>query len=130
MPTRLLHMSQELEAWIDGTLVYDERKKGSRTAYEHLEQFFIEFRCEAEMHADLRRIMPTSKGVWAMHPPLLRVYGWVPEPHSFVAITACFEDEAKKDKSLPDDRRDLVLEFLKQHQVGDIVYGDFTHAFP
>jgi hypothetical protein len=131
MPIRLLHMSRELDGWIDGTLVYDERMMGRRTAYEHLEQFFIDFRCDEVWHAsELRRMIPNTSGVWSMHPPLLRVYGWVPEPHSFVAICAAFEADTKKDKTLNDKCRDRVLTFIDGHQVTDIVLGDFTHAFP
>jgi hypothetical protein len=130
MPIRPLHVTKELDNWIEGTLAYEKSVMASRTAYEHLEQFFIDFRCDTEMHADLRRMIPTKKGVWSMHPPLLRVYGWVPAPHSFIAVCAAFEADTKKDKTLNDACRAKVEDFIKHHQVTEIVYGDFTHAFP
>lgn len=130
MPIRLLHITQELEDWIDGELFQSGGKLAGRTAYEHLEQFFIDFRCDEVVHANLRRMMPTQKGIWKMHPPLIRVYGWVPKPHSFVGVCARLEADTKKDKSLNDKCRDEVSAFLSHHQVTDIVYGDFTDAFP
>lgn len=131
LPIRPLWVHRELLELIGNVLVYDDKLLGGRTADEHLEQFFIDFRCNSRIHADdLRRMMPTKEGVWSLHPPMLRVYGWVPRQHSFVAVWAEFEAATKADKTLNDRCRDRVLTFLKRHKITEIVYGDFTHAFP
>ncbi len=131
LPLRPLWLSQNLMAYVDGTLAYHIEQVALRTAYEHLEQFFVDFRCDERIHAtDLRRMLPTGKGVWSMHPPMLRVYGWVPRPHSMVAVCAEFEKATKSDPNLNDNCRNLVLGFIKQHHVTEIFYGDFRDAFP
>ncbi|MBN9086985.1 MAG: hypothetical protein J0J01_08765 [Reyranella sp.] len=130
LPIRPLHLTTELCDWIDGPLYEDKRKIGGRTLYEHLEQYFIEFRCDDVLHATLRRMMPNKKGVWKMHPPGLRVYGWVPAPHQFIAVCAALETDTHSDKTLNDKRREEVRDFIKKHHVTEIVYGDFLHAFP
>lgn len=131
LPIRRLYLCVELSEWIDGTLVYEKKLKAGRTAYEHLEQFFIDFRCNKSVHGgDLKRVLPTAKGTWKMHPPMLRVYGWVPEPHCFVAICAALEAETKKNKNLNDLCRNKVLDFIQQHKITSVLHGDFLNAFP
>lgn len=131
LPVRPLWMTQHLADWIDGTLVYDQRRAAGRTAYEHLEQFFVDFRCNPTIHADdLRRMVPTSSGVWTMRPALLRVYGWVPRTHAIVAVCAEFEADTKSNRRLNDGCRDLVLDFIRCHEVSEVLYGDFLDAFP
>jgi hypothetical protein len=130
LPIRPLHLTMELCNWIDGPLYQDKTKIGGRTLYEHLEQFFIEFRCDIQLHATLRRMMPNTKGIWKMHPPGLRVYGWVPAPHSYIAVCAAFSADTHSDKSLNGKYRDEVRDFIRQHHVTEILYGDFLHAFP
>src|SRR5260221_8152569 len=54
--------------------------------FDHLEQTFCDFRCSPRFTAgDLKRMMPTAKGIRTMRPPKLRIYGWCPKPHAFVA---------------------------------------------
>jgi hypothetical protein len=131
LPVRPLWLGTDLITYIDGTLVYCTEEAAGRTAYEHLEQFFVDFRCNERVHADdLRRMLPTGRGIWSMHPPLLRVYGWVPRQHSMVAIHAVFESATKSDSGLNDRCRNLVMEFIKRHNVSEIIYGDFRDAFP
>jgi hypothetical protein len=131
LAVRPLWLTRELITYIDGTLVYHTQKVAGRTAYEHLEQFFVDFRCNDRVHADdLRRMLPTGTGVWSMRPPMLRVYGWVPRPHSVVAVCAAFEQATKSDPALNDKCRNSVLEFIKRHGVTEIIYGDFRDAFP
>ncbi len=131
LPVRPLWLSQDLIAFVDGTLVYDTEEVAGRTAYEHLEQFFVDFRCDERLYTtDLHRMRPTIRGVWSMHPPMLRVYGWVPHPHSVVAVCAQFEKATKNDRNLNDKCRNSVLNFIKQHEVTEIFYGDVRDAFP
>jgi hypothetical protein len=131
LPVRPLWMTQDLVSYVDGTLVYYSQIVASRTASEHLEQFFIDFRCNVVIHADdLRRMRPTSAGVWSMHPPMLRVYGWVPRPHAMVAVHAELEDDTKRDPTLNDKCRARVLDFVRLHGITEIVVGDFLNAFP
>jgi hypothetical protein len=131
LPVRPLWMSQSLIEYLEDTLDYRPEKVASRTASEHLEQFFVDFRCNGRIHADdLRRMIPNRAGVWSMHPPMLRVYGWVPRHHAMIAVHAALESDTKNDPTLNDRCRDHVLEFIRRHGVTEIVYGDFRNAFP
>lgn len=61
---------------------------------------------------------------------MLRVYGWVPRRHCFVAVCAALEAETKKNRKLNDECRDKVVAFMKKHNVSEILYGVFPDAFP
>lgn len=75
--------------------------------------------------------MPNKHGIWKLHPPGLRIYGWCPAPRSFVAVTGALESETKTDKKLNDKKRDEVRAFIKLHDVGaHIVRGDILAIFP
>jgi hypothetical protein len=103
-----------------------------RTLFEHIEQMFCDFRCSERFSAgDLRRILPTKKGVWKMHPPRLRIYGWCPAPHSFVVVGGAFESDTKNDKKLNDKKRDDVLSFITANQLQQhVLIGDHLAIFP
>jgi hypothetical protein len=105
---------------------------GRRTLYEHLWQKFSDFRCsQRPSPGDLHTMMPTKKGIWKMHPPGLRVYGWCPGKHSFVAVTYALEGDTKTDKTLNDKKRDAVLKFIHQHGLAETVkYGGYLEVFP
>jgi hypothetical protein len=133
LPIRLLWVAYELWDWIDAQddLHATDLAIGGRTLFEHLEQLLCEFCCAPHFPAgDLRRMMPTAKGVWKMHPPKLRLYGWFPRPNSFVAVTAAREIETKTDKKLNDRKRDEVLGFIQKNQLQHlIVKGDPLAVF-
>lgn len=128
---RPLYVSRILIDWVDGTLVYHAAKVAGRYAHEHLEQFLIDFRCNEKIHhSDLKRMIPTGKGVWKMHPPMLRVFGWCPKPHCFVAVLGQLGDDTKEDSSLNDQCRDEVLNFIAKNGLNaEVEYGDFLDVF-
>jgi hypothetical protein len=133
-PIRPLWVAYELWDWIDGTddLHNVALGLGGRTLFEHTEQMFSDFRCSPRFFAgDLRRMMPTTKGIRKMHPPKLRIYGWCPAQHAFVAVTAAMEQDTKSDKTLNDKKRDYVLEFISLHKLEHtILRGDHSAVFP
>lgn len=66
-----------------------------------------------------------------MYPPKLRLYGWCPSPHSFVAINGALESDTKSDKTLNDKKRDEVLAFIKKYKLDETVLrGEFYEVFP
>lgn len=80
---------------------------------------------------DLKRMMPTSDGVWSLHSQGVRIYGWCPAEHAFVAVTAALESDTKADKSLNDAKRNDVLNFLTQQNLtSTVMYGDYLAVFP
>lgn len=133
-PLRLMWIVPELWEWAVATPeLHDARLGlGGRTLYEHLEQTFSDFRCADRFHAgDLRRMNPTKKGVWKMHPPRLRIYGWCPGKHMFAAAAYALESETKTNKKLNDKKRDEVLAFIKRHKLeATITRGDVLAVFP
>jgi hypothetical protein len=134
LPSRRLPVAPELFDWADGTPeLHDMRlAQGSRTLFEHLLQMFCEFRCCEHVHySDLKRMMPTSRGVWHMYPVGLRIYGWVPSPHAFIAITAALVQHTKDDRSLNNQKRGEVLAFARRHCLDHTIQmGDFLALFP
>ncbi|MBI1776463.1 MAG: hypothetical protein HYR63_14045 [Proteobacteria bacterium] len=135
-PIRPLYVTQGFIDWADGTPeLHDEGlKEGGRTLFEHLEQQLTAFRCDKKIHAgDLRRMMPTKKGVWHMYPPGLRIYGWCPAKHEFVAVTGALEADTKKPENsqLNDQKRKEVEGFIGAHRLqGTVLRGDFLAVFP
>jgi hypothetical protein len=134
LPIRRLWMALELWDWIDGKDELHDVASGvgGRTLFEHLEQMLCDFRCSPRFPAgDLRQMLPNKKGIRKMHPPKLRIYGWCPEPHAFVAVTPAFEADTKSDKELNDKKRDEVLSFIKTHKLEHLVLkGDNRAVFP
>jgi hypothetical protein len=134
LPVRPLWVTDGFVNWADDTVELHDKALGvgSRKLFEHLLQMLCDFRCgERHPTGDLRRVIPTSKGVWKLHPPKLRVYGWCPQQHAFVAITGALESDTKKDRSLNNKKRDEVLRFAKAHKVEHtILRGDISAIFP
>jgi len=119
--------------WFDKDELHDMALGvGRRTLFEHVEQMFCEFRCAPRFPAgDLRQMIPSKNGIRKLHPPKLRVYGWCPAPHSFVAVTAAFEADTKSNKKLNDQKRDEVLSFIKTNHLEALVLrGDNLAVFP
>jgi hypothetical protein len=131
-PVRELYVTPELLDRADDWIALHQVKVRNRTLFEHLLQAFCDFRCERHYHAgDLRRMMPTSKGVWSMHAPGLRIYGWCPRKHAFVAVTFATEKQTKSDKRLNDEMRKCVETFIKKNKLGaTVLRGDINENFP
>src|SRR4051794_18928911 len=103
LPIRPLHVTPELFNWAEAKpeLRDETLAVGRRTLFEHLTQMFSDFGCSQRPSAgDLRRMMPTARGIWSMHPVGLRVYGWCPAPSTFGAVPAALELETKQDRRL------------------------------
>jgi hypothetical protein len=133
-PIRQLWVNPELWDWVDRTpqLRSKRDRVGGRTLEEHLDQMFCDFRCSDPFPAgDLRRLMPNKHGVRSLHPPKLRIYGWCPGPHQFVAVTGALEAETKADKSLNDRKLKEVLRFIRRNQLErTVLLGDNRAIFP
>src|SRR3954465_6394968 len=85
LPIHPLYVAGTLFDWVAATADLQTQKIGRRTLFEHLEQTFCDFRCSARPPAgDLRRMTPTKHGIWKLHPPGLRVYGFAPSIRTFV----------------------------------------------
>jgi hypothetical protein len=129
-----LYAAPELFDWVAATPELHSPKfaVGRRTLAEHLEQTFCDFRCSERPPAgNLRRMTPTKHGIWKLHPPSLRVYGFCPNVRTFAAITAAQESETKKDKSLNDKKLDEVRKFIKDHDLSEtVIVGDILAVFP
>ena len=132
MPVRPLYVASELFDWVDSTDALYSKKRGQRTLYEHLEQALCDFRCSDRPPAgELRRVMPTKRGVWKICPPGLRIFGWCPAPHSFVAVTAAFADETHAETSLTDAKVRYVRAFIARYELDETIeYGDVNALFP
>lgn len=135
VPVRPLYVAPQLWDWIDNEARAHkiESSLGRRSRYEQMEIMFAEFRCgpRALGHAELKRMTPTANGVWKMHPPGLRVYGWCPSPHAFVAVKAAILEDVKADKKLSDSHRDDVLDFIQHAGLSSsIALGDYIALFP
>lgn len=107
---------------------------GRKTIGEHIELTLNDLRCSKRPAAgDLRRMMPNTDGIWKLHPPKARIYGWCPFPESFVAVTLALEADTK-DKSkgnVNNAKRDQVKEFIRTHGLGKyVVLGDILAIFP
>mgnify|MGYP006983099743 CR=1 FL=1 len=107
---------------------------GRRSIGEHIEAMFNDLRCaERPSAGDLRRMMPNKDGIWKLHPPGARVYGWCPFPESFVAVTLALEPDTK-DKSkgnVNNEKRNLVKQFIHTNKLEKyVVLGDILAIFP
>ncbi|MCW2227220.1 hypothetical protein [Bradyrhizobium elkanii] len=113
--------------------LHDEKiKLGGRTIGEHIEQGLRDFRCSERPGAgDLRRLLPNKYGVWKIHVPGARIYGWCPRARAFVAVGFAIEADTKTDKKLNDTKRDEVLSFIKTHKLDrSVIRGDILAIFP
>jgi len=131
-PVRPLYVTSELLAWADNTQRLHEVIIGGRTLFERMAQFLCDFRCSSDVHyGDIRRMLPTKAGVWRMYPPGLRIYGWCPGRHAFVAVPAAVEADTKRDRLLNDRKRDEVLRFAWSVRLTHtILTGDYLALFP
>jgi hypothetical protein len=134
LPIRPLWVAFELWDWIDGKDELHEMGLaiGRRTLFDHIEQTFCDFRCSPRFPAgDLKQMMPTKHGVRTMRPAKVRIYGWCPKQHAFVAVTGALEIDTKTDKTLNDKKRDEARNFIKTHKLEHtILRGDNLAVFP
>ena len=134
-PLRPLYIATQLFDWIDGTdELYVEnwsRRDGGRSMAEHLSQTFCDFRCAARpLVGDLNRVSPTSKGIWKIHSPGLRIFGWVPVEHAFVAVVPAFSDNVHGPNSTLTQAVADVVAFAKNNGLqGTIKRGDRSALF-
>jgi hypothetical protein len=134
LPERPLFVTPNFLDWADDTPQLHNTKLavGGRTLFEHLVLALCEFRCASHPHAgDLRRLMPTKKGLWKMHTQGLRLYGWCPGKHQLAIVTGALEFETKADKTLNGKKVQEVEAFIKKHNLsGTILRGDTLAVFP
>jgi hypothetical protein len=106
--------------------------EGGRSLAEHTHQIFCDFRCAKRPSAgDLKRMTPTSKGVWKLHPACVRIYGWCPKPRSFIAVTLALKTATLTDPTLNNQKRDQVSTFIKTNKLQNFVLrGDINAVFP
>jgi hypothetical protein len=118
----------------DGTAALHDEKlaQGGRTVGEHIEQGLCDFRCSERPSAgDLRRMMPNKHGVWKIHVPGARIYGWCPRVRSFVAVSFALEGDTKTDKALNDVKLKEVLSFVRTNNLDkSVILGDILAIFP
>ena len=133
-PIRPLFIAGEFDDWIDAQPGIFDPKNGSggRSRYEHLEQTFIDFRCDRHpLVGDLRCLMPSHKRVWSMHSPFFRILGWVPAPHQFVAVRGVHIAQAHGANSQIDETRESVIQFAELHLLKDTMMpGGALELFP
>ena len=133
-PIRQLWAACAFWDFVDNWPALHDAKKGGggRSLFEHMEMTFCDFQCAERFPAGvLRRMMPEKNGIWKVHSPKLRVYGWCPSANSFVAVAAALENDTKTDKRLNDRKRDEVLAFIKRNGLSSTVkYGDVLAIFP
>lgn len=133
-PRRPLYIAGELYDWVDNAqdLYRIKANEGGRSRYEHLLQAFADFRCDARpLAGDLHRVIPTSDGIWKFHPVGLRVFGWVPAPHAFVAVRIGRTEDCHGPRSIANALRKDVLAFAIRHGLqGTIQPGDASALFP
>ncbi len=134
-PIRPLYLAEALIAWVNETdELYVEnwsKKSGGRSRFEHLDQTLADFRCDDHpLVGELNRVRPTKKGIWKMHCPGLRVYGWAPDLHSFVAVTAAFSEDAHGRDSVTDKMVKEVLDFARKYELNNTIqYGARNELF-
>lgn len=129
-----LYYAGEFRRWIEVTTELRDPalRVGPRTMLEHIEQTLSDFRCSHRPSAgDLRRMMPNKHGIWKLHPPGVRLYGWCPAPRTFVVVTGALELETKTNKKLNDEKRDEVRNFIRDNHLSNhVLIGDVLAVFP
>lgn len=133
-PLRPLYVAGRFFDEVDAAddLFIERGSIGGRSQFEHLLQAFCDFRCSLRpLVGDLNRLMPTSLGVWSMHCPGLRIFGWVPAPHQFVAVNFARDEHCHKPNSIVAQCQKAVLQFARQHHLDHTISkGDRLALFP
>jgi hypothetical protein len=134
-PLRPLYLARDFVDWVNDTPELDEEdwsdRTGGRTRFEHLDQMLADFRCDLRpLVGDLNRVQPTKKGVWSMHCPGVRVFGWAPDQFSLVAVTAAFAENTHGKGSIVGQKTADVLDFIKTNGLSETVqYGERSGLF-
>ena len=133
-PVRPLYVATELFDWIDETdelYVKDwSDSPGGRSIAEHLSQTFCDFRCDLRpLVGDLNRVTPTAKGVWKIHSPGLRIFGWVPDEYGFVAVISAFNSSVHGPNSKVGEAVSGVISFAKSHGLHETFKRGDRRAF-
>ncbi|UGY15085.1 hypothetical protein HAP48_0042265 [Bradyrhizobium septentrionale] len=136
MPIRQLWIAPSFWEWFDAEeALHDlKRKSGGKTLGEHIIQMFCDLRCSERPGAgDVRKMMPTKKHVWKLHPPKSRLYGWAVREECLAIIYGATES-ATKDKSdgnISNKKRDEVIGFIKASKLTKHIFmGDYLALFP
>jgi transcriptional regulator with XRE-family HTH domain len=120
LPIRQLWIAPSFWEWFDSVEALHEIRSGSRTLGEHIEQMFCDLRCSERPGAgDVRKMMPSKKQVWKLHPPKSRLYAWAARKECLVVMTGALESDTK-DKTggnLNNKKRDEVIAFIKAHRL-------------
>jgi hypothetical protein len=131
---RPAYHAPDLMQWVDATpeMIDARHALTGRLLVEHLDQLFCDFRCSDRPPAgDVRRMMPTGRGVLSAHAPGLRVYGFCASPGRFVGITAALERDTKNDRRLNARKMGEVLAFVRQHDLENVILrGELYELFP
>jgi hypothetical protein len=134
-PIREAYVDPALWQWVDAQdepFFTPQARLGRRSSYEHLLIMLNDFRCAERPPgaAELKRMLPTGRGVWKLHPPSLRIFGWVPEADRFVAVCARTEAELKHDSALYQEALDTVVRRRKSMGLdSDYINGDYRAIF-
>lgn len=135
MPMRPLYVASTFWKWVDGcdALHVIPTKGSRRSIWEQIELHLAELRCaERPPGADeLRRLTPTRSGIWKLHPPGARLYGWFAKPHTLILVGGATEKETKLNKSRNASEMKNVSAFIAKHDFkAHIVRGDYRAVYP
>jgi hypothetical protein len=133
-PVRQVFTAPALWDWIDNEprAHVATAKRGGRSPFEHLEQMLSDYCCEprALRYGDLKQIIPTGDGVWRIHPPGLRVFGWIAANQTFVAVSAAMKSDLVSKTETYDQHRRTVLSFAIANGLEHtILRGDYLAIF-
>lgn len=135
IPVRPLYVAPEFWSWVDDedALHVVPRDGSRRTIYEQVEIMLADLRCAARPPGahELRRLTPNKKGIWKLHPPGARLYGWFPAPGTFVLVSGATEADTKADKGRNASEVDKVEAFIRARGFGAfITLGDYRAVYP
>lgn len=116
----------------DVSLHHAKEGEGGRTRYEQMLIALADFRClQRPGGADIKRLMPTKKGVWSLHARGLRIFGWITEASAFVAVTYEHTEACHGRGSLVEARLADVLAFAEKYKLASTIqYGDLLALVP
>lgn len=132
---RKLYGSDGFFDWVEQTDALYEKDwgpdHGGRTRFEHLERALCDLRCaKRPLVGDLNRVTPTKKGIWKVHCPGLRVFGWFAGPHEFIAVCGAFTKNTHGAGSLVGRIRNDVAAFIHDNRLHKTVFlGDRSALF-
>jgi hypothetical protein len=134
LPVRPLYVTPGFWTWVDNTPEIHQPVKAnaSRTIFEQIELMLIDFRCSPRPlgASELKRMTPTNHGVWKLHPPGARLFGWVPEQDCLVIVSAEREAIIKSNPLTYGQHKAGVQHFQRTHGLSHwVVRGDYRAIF-